>query len=614
MIGVIGLIGGALIQPPEDAHRESPDTRRPPVVARIRLTDSTDAERLSALGDDVWRHQMAGNAFALLRRGLPVKRLPDYTPEGARADRDFWTSISRGLTRIRDKKLDHQGRISKAILAWQARQRFEAYRHYWFTSLVTPYATPIRGVHRLFASLPVTSEADRQNFLGLLAQYPALLDVIHQKLKGQQARGIVLPKAELALVVLLWRSFVRPVGQSPFDVDSVRLATVSPDARARFTSKLAAAINDRVNPALEALIAFIEGPYYSGAPDRVGLWQYPGGKAYYHHLVRVHTTLSIEPNDVFAVGQRQIDSLSQELSKVQRLLGFAGTLAKFISSLRSDPRFFASTPEEVGRRLDRFAAEVEPKLASLFLRIPVAKYETRRLALDLEPTMTYGYYDEPRPARPTGVYFYNGSNLDQRNLANIEGLAYHELVPGHHLQIALLRENTTLPTFRQDLGFTAYGEGWGDYASMLGNDLGQYRDAYSRAGRLMMEMMLGTRLVLDVGMNYRGWSLEQAREFMRKHTLEGATQIETETLRYGADQPGQALAYRMGSLTIQSLRERTRRRLGPDFDIRRFHEAILGSGQMPLDVLAWHVGRFVEEEEQRHSPTSGQWRLPPTRP
>jgi uncharacterized protein (DUF885 family) len=153
--------------------------------------------------------------------------------------------------------------------------------------------------------------------------------------------------------------------------------------------------------------------------------------------------------------------------------------------------------------------------------------------------MTYGYYDAPVPNRNRGVYRYNGSKLDERNLGMAEGLTYHELAPGHHFQIALQRENEQLPRLRRELYFTAHGEGWGDYASMLGADAGLYQDPYSRAGRLMMEMMLATRLVLDVGMNYHGWSLERARQFMREHTLETETQIASETLRYGVDIPGE---------------------------------------------------------------------------
>jgi uncharacterized protein (DUF885 family) len=310
--------------------------------------------------------------------------------------------------------------------------------------------------------------------------------------------------------------------------------------------------------------------------------------------------MDLTPESIFRTGQREIDSLTKELDRTRRAVGFTGTLDEFKASLRTNPRFFVKTPEEVGRRLEGYAAQMETKLDSLFSRRPKAPYGVGRLAPELEPNMTYGFYDGPQASRPKGIYYYNGSKLAERNLAMAEGLTYHELIPGHHFQIALQQENTELPRFRRELYFTANGEGWGDYASMLGADAGLYQDPYSRAGRLMMEMMLGTRLVLDVGMNYYGWPLERARQFMREHTLETETQIQTETLRYGVDIPGQALAYRMGSLTIRRLREQARHALGAKWDVRKFHDAFLSSGPMPLTVLAKHVDQVVIGVPARH--------------
>jgi uncharacterized protein (DUF885 family) len=354
---------------------------------------------------------------------------------------------------------------------------------------------------------------------------------------------------------------------------------------------------DEVNPALDSLVAYMAGPYRAAAPKGVGLSQYRDGKEYYRYLVRWHTTTAISPEELFRTGEREIDSLKRELDGVRRQVGFAGTLAEFQASLRNNPRYFAKTPDEVGARLMAFAATMEPKLDSLFGRRPKAPYGVARLAPELEPVMTYGYYDAPVPNRQRGIYFYNGSKLEERNLGMAEGLTYHELAPGHHFQFSLQRENENLPRLRRESYFTAHGEGWGDYASMLGADAGLYQDPYSRAGRLMMEMMLASRLVLDVGMNYYGWSLERARTFMREHTLETETQIASETLRYGVDIPGQALAYRMGSLTIRRIREDAKRTLGPRWDVKGFHDLVLLAGSMPLDVLREHVQRWVRRQQ-----------------
>jgi len=558
-----------------------------------RIADSTATQRIQALGDRVWHHQLEQSGLARLRHGLPVDRLPDLSLAGARLDSLFWRSVGRAVATIPDRGLSDEDRRSKSVMSWLAARGVEASPFFWFTSNRTPYSSPVTGVHRLFGALPLANAADRSRYLALIWQYPALIDTIRKKLEGQVARRLVLPKPELALVVPLWRSFLKPPRQSPVWVDSTRLTAASPGERTAFEGELERLITNEVNPRLERLIEYIEGPYAAAAPSRVGLWRYARGREYYRYLVRFHTTMTLTPEEVFATGKREIDSLTKELDRVRQATGFQGTLTEFKQSLRTDPRFFVSTPEEVGRRLDGFAAQMETKLDSLFGRRSKAPYGTARLAPELEPNMTYGFYDEPKPARPKGIYFFNGSKLNERNLAMAEGLTYHELVPGHHFQITLNLENRDLPRFRQDLYLTAHGEGWGDYSSMLGADAGLYQDPYSRAGRLMMEMMLGNRLALDAGMSYFGWTLERARQFMREHTLETETQIATETLRYGVDMPGQALAYRMGSLAFRRFRERARHALGDRFDIRRYHDFVLSVGPLPMDVLSQEVDRFV---------------------
>ena len=557
------------------------------------VQDSTPSQRLAALGEEVFLHSLEENGLARLRYGLTVEKLPDVTEEGNRTDEAFWQSVARRVTLIPDRGLDHEEVLSKAILGWQAARAVEGAKYYWFSSGVTPYASPMSSIHQLFAAVPVATPEDRTRYVGLVRQYGDLVRAYRKKLAGQVTRRLVLPTQELALVIPMWKSFRHEPEKSPLRVGGDRLAAVPASERDGFDRTVLDLIARGVNPALDSLVAYLSGDYSKHAPNQVGLWQYPGGKDYYRYLVRFHTTVNRTPESIFATGKREIDSLTRELDRARQAVGFSGTLEQFKASLRTNPRFFVSTPEEVGQRLEGFAAQMEPKLDSLFLRRPKAPYGVARLAPELEPNMTYGYYNGPQVTRPKGIYFYNGSNLSQRNLAMAEGLTYHELVPGHHFQMTMQQENTAIPRFRRDLYFTAHGEGWGDYASMLGADAGLYRDPWDRAGRLMMEMMLGTRLVLDVGMNYYGWPLERARAFMRDHTLETETQIATETLRYSVDIPGQALAYRMGSLTIRKMREDVRKTLGSRFDVRKFHDAVIGSGAMPLDILARHVDEVV---------------------
>ncbi len=558
--------------------------------------DSTPSARLAALADLVWQHQTERDGAARLRAGLPVVHLPDLSEAGSRADAVFWRKVGATLVRMPVRGLSPDEAVTRDMLAWQAARAAEEDRFYWYPSMVSPYASSLGPVSSVFGSLPVATAEDRARYLDLVKEYGAIFGALRAKLVGQVKRHLVLTRPDLDLAIPLWKSRQVAARSMPVWVGAARLAGLAEADRADFGRKLEALLDGPVRRGLDSLVEFMAGPYYAAAPAKVGQGQYPFGKDYYRYLVRLHTTLSITPEEVFRIGEQQIDSLFKELDRVRQEVGFTGTVQEFKESLRKEPRYFVGTPEAVGARLDGYAATMETKIDSLFGSRPKAPYGTQRLDPALEPTMTYGYYDPPTPQRPKGLYFFNGSKLEDRNLAMAEGLSYHELIPGHHFQIASVRENDALSRYRREQGFTAYIEGWGDYASMLGTDAGLYRDPYSRAGRLTMEMMTGTRLVLDVGMNYYGWSLDKARAYMKEHTLETERQIATETLRYSADIPGQALAYRMGSLAFRRIREKAKKALGEKWDVRKFHHLVLLSGAMPLDVLERRVDRFVTAE------------------
>jgi len=239
---------------------------------------------------------------------------------------------------------------------------------------------------------------------------------------------------------------------------------------------------------------------------------------------------------------------------------------------------------------------VNSRLDQVFLRKPKAPYGVRRLAPELEASMTFGYYQPPSPSQPEGIYYYNGSRLEERSLIWAEGLIYHELVPGHHFHFAFQLENAELPDFRKESFQSAFSEGWAEYASWLGLDMGLYQDPYSLCGKYMMDMFLSSRLVVDTGMNDLEWPRSRAVKFMKDNLLESETQINSETLRYSTDMPGQALAYKLGSMKFFELREKAKRALGDKFDIKKFHDAILSSGSMPFPVLERHIDWFIEQE------------------
>jgi uncharacterized protein (DUF885 family) len=235
----------------------------------------------------------------------------------------------------------------------------------------------------------------------------------------------------------------------------------------------------------------------------------------------------------------------------------------------------------------------EPKLTTLFGRLPKAPYGVERLDPSLEGSMTFGYYHPPSPAEPRGLYYFNGSKLDERPLVGAAALIFHELAPGHHFQISLQADSASLPSIRRETWSTAFTEGWAEYASGLADEYGGYADAYARYGRLLMEMFVSVRLVVDTGMNRLGWSREQAADYMRERLIETDTQIATETLRYSCDIPGQALGYKLGAWKIGALRERAARELGARFDLRAFHDLLLATGAVPLTVLESRVDEWI---------------------
>ena len=523
-------------------------------------------------------------------------RLPGLSEPAALEQARWAEGFLKRVDAIKADRLAHEDWITWSLLRWEAELATADGQFYWYEAPIAPYTSPLRTLTTGFAAAPLADAAGRQRYLDGLHQIPVLLAQIETKLRGQVMRGIVLPAAQVDAAVPLIRSFAAPPETSAFAVAAARLDAISPDARAGFASAVRDAITSVVNPSFEKLATYVDGPYRSRAPADVGVGRYPDGARYYRALVRQHTGLELTPEQIHEIGLAEVSRLEQELDAVRQQAGFAGSLAQFRTFLKTDRRFVPTAPAQIGDALMAAAKKIEPVLAEWFMERPKAPYGARRLMPALEPVMTYGYYQRPTPpTEPGGYYLFNGSVLEQRSLLNAAALSYHELVPGHHFQIALTLENSRLNRFRKNAMYTAFTEGWGEYASDLAGEMGMYADPYDRAGRLSMDLFLSTRLVVDTGMNALGWSRERAMDYMRAHTFESETQIKTESLRYSADMPGQALAYKMGSRTIRALRERMRARLGARFDVRRFHQAVLGHGAMPLGVLEQHVERALSE-------------------
>lgn len=561
---------------------------------------ATDASaQLAQVIEEAWQRRIERDLSARLFEGLPVEHIPDLSFAEAQADAASAQATIEALDGIDSEALSHDEQLSQAILRWESARTVEALEYFWHQSTLTPYASPLSGLRQIFPLLPVASDQERARYVSLVRQAAAAVDQLREVVAGQLERGIVLARANIGTALGLIDASTLPAAAGPFAVSDERLEGVLGEVAAAFRADIAAAVDEAVNPALGRLRTLVAGPVSEAAPEAVGVAHQPGGEAYYHFLTRFHTTLDITPEAVHAIGLEMVAALEADMAAIRDELGFAGTREEFEQQLARDSRFYAKTPDEIGERLLAVAERMNERIGGYFLVEPAAPFGVRRLDPALEGAVTYGYYQPPSPSDPRGTYLYNGSQLDKRSLLSITGLALHELVPGHHFHIARQFENSALPAFRRQSFATAYTEGWGSYASFLGLEAGLAEDPYDRYGIYTLEVFLASRLVVDPGMNLLGWSLDEARAYMGEHTLESASQIASETLRYATDLPGQGLAYQMGKRKLIELRTRAGAALGERFDLRRFHEAVLGPGAMPLAVLEQHIAWWIEQEKAR---------------
>lgn len=532
----------------------------------FQYPDSTpQSRRLAVIAAEVARHALETDVYARLNAGLPLERLPDVTRAGAEFEGRWATALRARLAPLTDEGLGEEERITLRVLRWQLALAEERPRHHGLSFAdVTPYSSQLRNVTLALAARPRATAADSARHARQQGETATYLLAIRDGIRERAADGVRLAADQVPQAVTLLRALR----------DSPELG------RARW--------------ALDSLIAVFDDAYVAAAPKGIGLWQYPGGRDAYRFLVRQWTTTERTPGEIHAIGLREVARVEREMAAIRAELGFHGTAAQFIDSLRRDPRFYARAPEEVGERLTMYLRRIEPVIGTMFGRLPRARGDVQRLDPRLEASQTFGYYDPPDPRDSVGHYMYNASKLPERSQVSAGALLYHELLPGHHLQFALTLENTDLPAARRSAMVGAYTEGWGEYASMLAGEMGMYRDPWERYGRLLMEMFIAVRLVVDTGINEFGWSRDSAIAYMSERVIESPTQLATETLRYGADINGQALSYKIGAVELVRLRERARAALGAAFDIREFHDVVLASGALPMTVLEWKVERWIE--------------------
>ena len=461
--------------------------------------------------------------------------------------------------------------------------------------------TQMSGVHISISELPrlapLRSIKDYDNFLARLAAYPRQVDQVIELMKRGMAAGWTPPAVPIAKVLpQIEKLCVDDVTSSslykPFESFPEAIA---PAEGPRLAAKARDAIQTSIIPALKKLHEFMAGNYLPACRQEIAATRLPGGTEYYQTQIRYLTTTELSPREIHEIGLREVARIRKEMDEVIKRTGFTGEFPEFLDLLRTDPRFARMEPDAVLPAFREIAKRVDPELPKLFAELPRTPYGIREIPAYRGETAEHY---TPGASDGTCAGFFNANVLKgaTRPKHEMESLLLHEAVPGHHLQIARAQELKGLPDFRRNGFYTAYTEGWALYAESLGDELGLYKDPYSKFGQLNAEIHRACRLVVDSGMHALGWTREQAIEYMKENSGLSESFIVAEVDRYIV-WPGQALGYKLGELKIKELRARATQALGAKFDIRTFHNALIDDGALPLDLLERRIDEWIKTQQ-----------------
>jgi uncharacterized protein (DUF885 family) len=453
-----------------------------------------------------------------------------------------------------------------------------------------------QGAAAILADMPRRTVADYEDILARLEALPKSVEQQIALLQDGLQRGYTPPKlmlrdvpkqiADLIPTVPLASALLEPFTEFPAGFPAAE--------RARLTERAKKIYASAVAPAFQKLHDYVTSTYIPACRENIAATALPNGKASYAFHVRWQTTTSLTPQQIHEIGLAEVKRIRAEMDKVIASTAFKGSFHDFTEFLRTDARFYYEKPDDLVNGYRVIAKKIDPELAHLFGKLPRLTYGVCQIPEFKAPSQTTAYYQPgaPQAGRP-GCYFVNTYNLHARPKWEMEALTLHEAVPGHHLQISLAQEMEEQPEFRKHVGYSAFVEGWALYSESLGEELGLYKDPYSKFGQLSYEMWRAVRLVVDTGMHAMGWTREQAIQFFKDNTGKTDQDITVEVDRYIV-WPGQALAYKLGQLKIRELRTEAERRLGARFNVRAFHDAVLGQGAVPLSVLEPHVKGWIE--------------------
>ena len=530
-----------------------------------------------------------------------LARLPDRSPATLKAERADLARLRTRLRAVPPAGLKPDDLVTRDLLlrelderiegldADDARLNFDSYSGFHLTLQHVAQTTRLRDAE------------DARAYVKRLEDAPRFYAVETANARRGVATGFTQPRPTVEAVLKVARRqaeqppetspLLAPLASPPHDL--------APAEAAALRERALRAVREGVAPAQAAFVRFLETEYLPHARASLAARDLPGGEAWYARQVRHHTTTNLTPDQIHAIGLSEVKRIRGEMEAVIARAGFTGGFAAWQRKLRTDPRYYVTSGDDLLRRSALFNKRMDDQLPRFFATLPRLPFAVRPIPDESADGATTAYYQQGAPAlHLAGGYMVNLTHLDQRPLYEIPALSLHESEPGHHLQIALGQERTDLPRFRRNGYFTAFGEGWGLYAERLGVEMGAYTTPEEEFGRLSYEMWRACRLVADTGLHWLRWSRAEAKACFTDNTALSDKNIEVELDRY-ISWPGQALAYKIGQLKLLELRARAERALGPRFDIRRFHDAVLLDGALPLDVLETKIDRWIAAEGAR---------------
>ncbi|WP_299345948.1 DUF885 family protein [uncultured Pseudoxanthomonas sp.] len=539
-----------------------------------------------------WRQEQTGQADEDTDTSGDKRRLPDVDAPTQQARLKVWEQVLKDLDGLDAGALSADNRINLAIYRPQVENLAAEVR-------LRAYEMPFNSDSSFWSNLSfmarrqMKSADDYRAYAARLRDVPRHFDQHIANMRSGLKRGFTVPRAVLEGrdVSIAAVAEQRDPEQSTFYAPYRKMPASIPAAEQEALRKEArAAISEQVVPAFGTLLTFFRTEYVPKARTTLAAEAMPGGKDFYAQQIREYTTLDLTAEQIHAIGLEEVARIQAEMQAVIRQTGFKGTFAEFLTFLRTDPQFYAKTPQQLLDRAAWISKRVDGEVGKFIGTLPRGRFTIVEVPADIAPFWTAG-------RGGLGTYWLNTYNLPSRPLYNLPALTLHESSPGHSLQAALAQEQGEQPAFRRDNYISAYGEGWALYTEKLGKEMGIYETPYEDFGRLTYEMWRAARLVIDTGVHHKGWTREQALAYLRDHTALSEHEVTTEVDRY-ISWPAQALSYKLGEITIVRLRGEAEQALGPAFDIKAFHDAVLKQGSVTLPVLEEQIRAWTRERKQ----------------